>query len=61
MNDSDLIGTHFRYQQMVPLTDWMAGEGIPGRTGDEVPQLIVPAQTQACRHRLQALALTGAE
>ena len=27
VNDSDLIGTHFRYQQAVPLTDWMSGEG----------------------------------
>ena len=27
INDSDLIGTHFRYQQAVPLTDWMNGEG----------------------------------
>ena len=27
INDSDLIGTHFRYQQAVPLTDWMVGEG----------------------------------
>ena len=27
INDSDLIGTHFRYQQAVSLTDWMAGEG----------------------------------
>ncbi len=27
INDSDLIGTHFRYQKAVPLTDWMAGEG----------------------------------
>src|SRR5690606_19985538 len=27
INDSDLIGTHFRYQQVVPLTDWMEGEG----------------------------------
>ncbi|QCI67799.1 ABC transporter substrate-binding protein [Phreatobacter stygius] len=27
VNDSDLIGTHFRYQQAVPLTDWMTGEG----------------------------------
>lgn len=27
INDSDLIGTHFRYQQAVPLTDWMKGEG----------------------------------
>lgn len=27
INDSDLIGTHFRYQQAVPLSDWMAGEG----------------------------------
>ncbi|WP_413205770.1 ABC transporter substrate-binding protein [Rhodospirillum sp. A1_3_36] len=27
INDSDLIGTHFRYQQVVPLSDWMAGEG----------------------------------
>jgi glycerol transport system substrate-binding protein len=27
VNDSDLIGTHFRYKQAIPLTDWMAGEG----------------------------------
>ena len=27
INDSDLIGTHFRYNQTVDLTDWMAGEG----------------------------------
>ena len=27
VNDSDLIGTHFRYGKVVPLTDWMAGEG----------------------------------
>jgi glycerol transport system substrate-binding protein len=27
INDSDLIGTHFRYKQAVPLTDWMVGEG----------------------------------
>src|SRR5918998_2857513 len=27
INDSDLIGTHFRYQQAVPLSDWMSGEG----------------------------------
>jgi glycerol transport system substrate-binding protein len=27
INDSDLIGTHFRYQQAVPLSDFMAGEG----------------------------------
>lgn len=27
INDSDLIGTHFRYQKAVALTDWMAGEG----------------------------------
>ncbi|RTL63125.1 MAG: carbohydrate ABC transporter substrate-binding protein [Hyphomicrobiales bacterium] len=27
INDSDLIGTHFRYKQAVALTDWMAGEG----------------------------------
>src|SRR5215210_328186 len=27
INDSDLIGTHFRYQQAVPLTDWMKGDG----------------------------------
>ncbi|MGO1120775.1 ABC transporter substrate-binding protein [Rhodovibrionaceae bacterium A322] len=27
INDSDLIGTHYRYQQVVPLSDWMAGEG----------------------------------
>ena len=27
VNDSDLIGTHFRYQQVRNLTDWMAGDG----------------------------------
>jgi len=27
INDSDLIGTHFRYRQIVPLSDWMDGEG----------------------------------
>lgn len=27
INDSDLIGTHFRYKQAVNLTDWMGGEG----------------------------------
>jgi glycerol transport system substrate-binding protein len=27
INDSDLIGTHWRYQQARSLTEWMAGEG----------------------------------
>jgi glycerol transport system substrate-binding protein len=27
VNDSDLIGTHWRYQQVRNLTEWMAGEG----------------------------------
>ena len=27
VNDSDLIGTHFRYGQVQNLTDWMAGDG----------------------------------
>ncbi len=27
VNDSDLIGTHYRYGNAVNLTDWMAGEG----------------------------------
>jgi len=27
INDSDLIGTHFRYKQAIDLTDWMAGDG----------------------------------
>lgn len=27
VNDSDLIGTHWRYQQARSLTDWMRGEG----------------------------------
>ncbi len=27
VNDSDLIGTHFRYQQVRNLSDWMSGEG----------------------------------
>lgn len=27
VNDSDLIGTHFRYGFVTPLTDWMEGDG----------------------------------
>jgi len=27
INDSDLIGTHFRYGQTIVLTEWMKGEG----------------------------------
>jgi glycerol transport system substrate-binding protein len=27
VNDTDLIGTHYRYGDAVPLTDFMAGEG----------------------------------
>ncbi|BCJ92215.1 ABC transporter substrate-binding protein [Terrihabitans soli] len=27
VNDSDLIGTHFRYKQAIDLTDWMAKDG----------------------------------
>ena len=27
INDSDFIGTHFRYGQAVDLTEWMGGEG----------------------------------
>src|SRR6202051_1247676 len=27
INDSDFIGTHFRYGQAVDLTEWMAGDG----------------------------------
>ena len=27
VNDSDLIGTHLRYGYVVPLSDFMAGEG----------------------------------
>ncbi|GAB4529018.1 MAG: ABC transporter substrate-binding protein [Haliangiales bacterium] len=27
VNDTDLIGTHYRYGHVVPLTDFMAGEG----------------------------------
>ncbi len=27
VNDSDFIGTHYRYDTAVPLSDWMAGEG----------------------------------
>lgn len=27
VNDSDLIGTHYRYGKAVPLTDWMEGDG----------------------------------
>ena len=34
---------------------------IPGRAGDEVLQLVVPAQSQLQRHRLQAFALARAE
>ncbi|MFB0988925.1 MAG: ABC transporter substrate-binding protein [Gammaproteobacteria bacterium] len=36
VNDSDLIGTHFRYQQVRNLTDWMVGEaeGVTSPTLD---------------------------
>jgi glycerol transport system substrate-binding protein len=27
INDTDLIGTHFRYGKIVPLSDFMTGEG----------------------------------
>jgi glycerol transport system substrate-binding protein len=27
VNDSDLIGTHFRYGKAIPLSDWMMGDG----------------------------------
>lgn len=27
VNDSDLIGTHYRYQETVPISDWIKGEG----------------------------------
>ncbi len=27
VNDSDLIGTHYRYGKAVPLSDWMTGDG----------------------------------
>ena len=27
INDSDLVGTHFRYNKVVPLSDWMVGDG----------------------------------
>src|SRR5271166_697836 len=27
INDSDFIGTHFRYGQAIDLTEWMKGEG----------------------------------
>src|ERR1700750_1340841 len=30
INDSDFIGTHFRYGQAVDLTEWMAGGGKDG-------------------------------
>jgi glycerol transport system substrate-binding protein len=39
VNDSDLIGTHSRYGFVVPLDDWMAGEGaeytLPGLDLDD--------------------------
>jgi len=40
--------------------DWLGGVA-PGRTGDEVLQLIVPRQAEGRRQRLQALALTRAK
>ena len=27
INDSDLVGTHFRYDKVAPLSDWMVGDG----------------------------------
>ncbi len=37
VNDSDLIGTHWRYQQVRNLTDWMAGEGAAVTIADARP------------------------
>ena len=41
INDSDFIGTHFRYGQAVDLTEWMAAEGKdvtnPGLDVNDLP------------------------
>jgi glycerol transport system substrate-binding protein len=37
VNDSDLIGTHWRYQQVRDLTDWMANEGKDVTSPDARP------------------------
>ena len=29
VNDADLIGTHYRYDTAVPISDWIAGQGNP--------------------------------
>ena len=50
INDSDLIGTHWRYQQVRNLTDWMAGEGkdvtLPTLDVDD----FIGTSFTSCRH-----------
>jgi glycerol transport system substrate-binding protein len=56
VNDSDLIGTHWRYQQARSLTDWMAGRGRLGHVADAEPRRLhrPPVHHRAGRRALPA-------
>ncbi len=56
VNDSDLIGTHWRYQQVRNLTDWMAGEGKDvTNPGIDIPDFIGTQFTTAPDGKLYQL------
>ncbi len=56
VNDSDLIGTHWRYQQARNLTDWMAGEGKSVTSpGLDLKDFIGASFTTAPDHKLYQL------
>ena len=56
INDTDLIGTHYRYG-MVPLTDFMAGEGKDVTLPDARPRRL---HRQVVHHRARRQALPAA-
>jgi glycerol transport system substrate-binding protein len=58
VNDSDLIGTHWRYQQVRNLTDWMAGEGADGHQPQPQPRRFHRASVH---HRSRRQALPAAD
>jgi len=56
VNDSDLIGTHWRYKQVRNLTDWMAGEGKDvTNPGIDIPDFIGTSFTTAPDKKLYQL------
>jgi glycerol transport system substrate-binding protein len=58
VNDSDLIGTHWRYQQVRNLTDWMAGEGARRHQAQRSTSTISSASVH---HRSRRQALSAAD